>query len=374
MTTHDDEKKTGPDSQPNPAVPSQVPDKPEVGETDDGLDDDPFSHIPDDLETLAESAGAAGAADLKCLLACLRRDSEALQLNMERLLEPLTRVDDNRTLEGVRERLGQVGYLLSELYQSQHDFPESRHFAEGWRRFAAVQGHADALIEMTESSMQRWSLFHGRNQAASSGKEEAGQSASEGEAQEEHDWLALAFDAVLRDLSRDPRPWSSSSPPKDIHKLLQTACRMIRWRERSHSRDEAFGWLERLLPEMQNLRLQPDDEAMLRGLRDDFNEPGGLWVLDGIVPSEDRAVKWTLQHFQPLCQQPTPLAPPPEVPTLVKTLDEEFPWFAEITRWVAKRLSVASLGGRAFHLPPLLLLGDPGIGKTVYAQRLASLL
>ncbi|MCU9849017.1 AAA family ATPase [Defluviimonas sp. WL0024] len=60
---------------------------------------------------------------------------------------------------------------------------------------------------------------------------------------------------------------------------------------------------------------------------------------------------------------------------LAAELHAEMPWMAPATEavWHAMRASVRS-GTPGFRLPPLLLDGPPGIGKSTWAQRLASLI
>ncbi|MDW4549525.1 AAA family ATPase [Defluviimonas sp. D31] len=60
---------------------------------------------------------------------------------------------------------------------------------------------------------------------------------------------------------------------------------------------------------------------------------------------------------------------------LAAELHAEMPWMAPATEavWHAMRASVRS-GAPGFWLPPLLLDGPPGIGKSTWAQRLASLI
>ncbi|WP_343081003.1 AAA family ATPase [Ostreiculturibacter nitratireducens] len=59
---------------------------------------------------------------------------------------------------------------------------------------------------------------------------------------------------------------------------------------------------------------------------------------------------------------------------LAAELHAEMPWLGQATEavWHAMRASVRA-GAAGFRLPPLLLDGPPGIGKSTWAQRLASL-
>lgn len=67
------------------------------------------------------------------------------------------------------------------------------------------------------------------------------------------------------------------------------------------------------------------------------------------------------------------LAPPP-APAVVEAMVEEFPNFAPVIEHVADQLAIATLGNGCLRLPAVLLLGEPGIGKSVFANALASAL
>lgn len=66
-----------------------------------------------------------------------------------------------------------------------------------------------------------------------------------------------------------------------------------------------------------------------------------------------------------------PFKDAPEPASLRTKLDAEFPWLREMTTKLVGHMALRqSVGNTAFHLPPLLLVGHPGSGKTRYAQRL----
>lgn len=103
-------------------------------------------------------------------------------------------------------------------------------------------------------------------------------------------------------------------------------------------------------------------------------EPGVL-VIESITPSEDRVVRSTLTRYEPLTQALTPLAPIiTDIPLIKSTLDDKFPWLAVLTEKIIKMLMVRQLGRGDFYLPPFMLLGPAGIGKTYYVQTLCELI
>jgi len=59
----------------------------------------------------------------------------------------------------------------------------------------------------------------------------------------------------------------------------------------------------------------------------------------------------------------------------LETLRREFPGFTKlVNQVVAPHLSLIAAGARRARMPPILLVGQPGVGKTAFARRLAELL
>lgn len=56
------------------------------------------------------------------------------------------------------------------------------------------------------------------------------------------------------------------------------------------------------------------------------------------------------------------------------TLEAEMPNFRQVIATVRRMLALQLAGDGSFQLPPLLLAGDPGVGKTYFAMRLAKLM
>lgn len=55
-------------------------------------------------------------------------------------------------------------------------------------------------------------------------------------------------------------------------------------------------------------------------------------------------------------------------------LEEQMPNFKQVIATVRRMLALQVAGDGSFQLPPMLLAGDPGVGKTYFAMRLAKLL
>ena len=78
-------------------------------------------------------------------------------------------------------------------------------------------------------------------------------------------------------------------------------------------------------------------------------------------------------EFQSFDQKPIPLRRIQHLADTYKILNLEFPWFQNITDIIFKQLIARAHGNHVYGFNPLLLLGEPGIGKTYYLRRLAEL-
>ncbi len=61
-------------------------------------------------------------------------------------------------------------------------------------------------------------------------------------------------------------------------------------------------------------------------------------------------------------------------PAAIEALAEAFPKFAPVVEHYSAQVAIARLGNGRLRLLPVLLLGEAGIGKTVFLQRLAEIL
>ena len=58
-------------------------------------------------------------------------------------------------------------------------------------------------------------------------------------------------------------------------------------------------------------------------------------------------------------------------PDLLANLSRDFPHFSTVIDYINAMAHLARRGDRAFFLPPMLLVGTPGVGKTFFVERLA---
>lgn len=66
-----------------------------------------------------------------------------------------------------------------------------------------------------------------------------------------------------------------------------------------------------------------------------------------------------------------PVQPLPD-PKAFEGLADEFPNFAEVVEFYAQQAAISEISGKGrVRLPPVLLLGPPGVGKTAFSMRLA---
>lgn len=68
------------------------------------------------------------------------------------------------------------------------------------------------------------------------------------------------------------------------------------------------------------------------------------------------------------------IARPDNVTRALDTLEAELPNFSDPIRLIRNTLAVAEATNAPVRIPPMLLLGPPGIGKTLFSHRLAQLL
>jgi len=98
--------------------------------------------------------------------------------------------------------------------------------------------------------------------------------------------------------------------------------------------------------------------------------PARPLLLGPMPPSGDEGEVRQLERYRGL-SQPLPLLPAPDPAALECRLVGEFPWMADAIGAVVREVALRGLGDGACRLPPLLVLGPPGVGKTRLCRMLA---
>ena len=129
------------------------------------------------------------------------------------------------------------------------------------------------------------------------------------------------------------------------------------------------------------LTIDDDKLAKLRILATTFHAksknaavaPGNVRVIRSHVPGSEGREKDILNRLGSL-MAPQPLAPWPADLGWADVLDAEFPWLANVTDQLRRQASMRmQMGGRAFRIDPVLIVGGTGIGKSSYQRRLGEL-
>jgi hypothetical protein len=104
-----------------------------------------------------------------------------------------------------------------------------------------------------------------------------------------------------------------------------------------------------------------------------------LQVIHGPIPrSSSREDVDVIKQFDSLASTPLPVTGMPDgngLRIVLETLRMEFPWATSVMDEVGRLLELRALMGcRELMIPPLLLAGPPGTGKSRFARRIAQLL
>ena len=110
----------------------------------------------------------------------------------------------------------------------------------------------------------------------------------------------------------------------------------------------------------------------IAGFKDVYDLPTVEKALQGLSPTANEALRALYEKMLRLGGQRFTVKPSalPEMDALF----EELPNFTEVLEDVRKQLALCIDSNDSVELPPMLLLGEPGIGKTHFARRLANLL
>jgi ATP-dependent Lon protease len=110
----------------------------------------------------------------------------------------------------------------------------------------------------------------------------------------------------------------------------------------------------------------------IAGFKDVYDVPQVEKALHGLPAGANEALRALYEKMLRLGGQRFTVKPSalPEVDALL----DELPNFAEVLEDIRKHLALCIDTNDSIELPPMLLLGDPGIGKTHFARRIAQLL
>ncbi|XSG84115.1 MAG: AAA family ATPase [Methylohalobius sp. ZOD2] len=81
-----------------------------------------------------------------------------------------------------------------------------------------------------------------------------------------------------------------------------------------------------------------------------------------------------IQRFADLWKHPTLLATVPDLHEVAIHLKKTFPWLVSVTDSILNDLAGQAWGSGIIKLPPILVVGPPGIGKSLYVTELANAL
>jgi ATP-dependent Lon protease len=110
----------------------------------------------------------------------------------------------------------------------------------------------------------------------------------------------------------------------------------------------------------------------IAGFKDVYDVPAVEKALQELSPSANEALRAVYEKMLRLGGQRFTVKPS-ALPQM-EALFDELPNFAEVLEDIRKHLALCIDSNDSIELPPMLLLGEPGIGKTHFARKLAELL
>src|SRR5438309_10428546 len=110
----------------------------------------------------------------------------------------------------------------------------------------------------------------------------------------------------------------------------------------------------------------------IAGFKDVYEVPAVEKALQELPPSANEALRAIYEKMLRLGGQRFTVKPSalPEMDALF----DELPNFTQVLEDIRKQLALCMDSNDSVELPPMLLLGEPGIGKTHFARRLSALL
>src|SRR5687768_17369485 len=110
----------------------------------------------------------------------------------------------------------------------------------------------------------------------------------------------------------------------------------------------------------------------IAGFRDVYDVADVEKALQELSPTANEALRALYEKMMRLGGQRFTVKPSalPEMDALF----EELPNFREVLEDIRKHLALCVDSNDSIEMPPMLLLGDPGIGKTHFARKISQLL
>jgi ATP-dependent Lon protease len=110
----------------------------------------------------------------------------------------------------------------------------------------------------------------------------------------------------------------------------------------------------------------------IAGFKDVYHVPNVDRALHELPPTANESLRAVYEKMLKLGGQRFTVKP--SAMPAMDDLFEELPNFSEVLEDIRKQLALCIDSADSIELPPMLLLGDPGIGKTHFARRIAQLM
>src|SRR3954469_5469252 len=116
----------------------------------------------------------------------------------------------------------------------------------------------------------------------------------------------------------------------------------------------------------------PSVNIPIAGFKDVYDVTEVDRALQELTPSASESLKSTYEKM--IKAGGTRLTVKPSGIPAMDELYDELPNFAEVLDDIRKHIALCADSRDSMEVPPMLLLGDPGIGKTHFGRRIAQLL
>ncbi|MBW6476184.1 MAG: AAA family ATPase, partial [Chromatiales bacterium] len=129
--------------------------------------------------------------------------------------------------------------------------------------------------------------------------------------------------------------------------------------------------------EVENGKIEPTigerelQESTLQKIKDPELIAGNIKVVHSFsTQKSDNAMIGQIKSLQ---RTGVSYAQIPDISEIVPVLRREFPWFERVIELISTELQVRAMSSNEFRIQPILMLGDPGVGKSAFCARLGEL-